>query len=93
MFLRFNRVSFVRCTEEFSDGRKEVLCSALRNRVRLRLEGVVSLRFDCEPSCGRRCRSFALAFSFPLTESRTGTGDGCLFLLEPRASDPKHIKN
>ena len=30
-------------------------------------------------------------FSFPLTCSRTGTGDGRLFLLEPRASDRKPI--
>ena len=34
-----------------------------------------------------------LLFSFLLTVSRTGTGDGCLFVLEPRASDSKHIKN
>ena len=33
-----------------------------------------------------------LALAFHLSDSQTGTGDGCMFLLEPRASDYKHMK-
>ena len=32
-------------------------------------------------------------FSFLLTGCRTSNDDGCLFLLEPRASDLKHTEN
>ena len=34
---------------EISEAWKEVLCTTFRKRVRVWLEGVVSLRFDCEP--------------------------------------------
>ena len=46
--------------------------------------------FRCE-QVGRESRG-PLWFSFPLTGCRTSTCDGCLFLLEPRASDLKHIE-
>ena len=73
--LRFNRVPFVRCVYEFSEGWKEW----------------VSPRFDREPSVEGDAGASPWAFSFLLTICRTGTGDGCMLLLEPRASDSKHI--
>ena len=56
-------------------------------------------------SVGRKgCPTFAVSgwegraevlfgFPFPSTGSRTSTGDGCLFPLEPRASDLQHIED
>ena len=55
------------------------------------LEGVVLPFFGGEP-LGRKCRQLVLVLTFRLLDSRTGTGDGCLFLLEPRASDSKASK-
>ena len=53
-----------------------------------RREGLLSFRLKV----GRRCRSFGLVLTLPLVGRRTSTGDGCLFLLEPRPSDSEHTK-
>ena len=38
---------------------------------------------------GKETPKLVLVRAFRLQDSRTGTGDGCLFLLEPRASGSK----
>ena len=42
---------------------------------------------------GKETPKLVLVLAFHLSVRRTGTGDGCLFLLEPRASDLKPTKN
>ena len=56
-----------------------------------RLEGVVSpLRQRL--ASGKETPKLVLVRAFHLSVSRTGSGDGCLFFLEPRASDLTAIK-
>ena len=92
VFLLFDCVPFVRCVYEFSEGWKEVLGTTFRSRSEAPSERVVSSLFGCGPFRGRRLPKFRFGLLLSFDSSRTSTGDGCLFLLEPRASDLKALK-
>ena len=79
VFLLLDCVPSVRCLCNFLKDRKEVVhvSSKKVGRRCLASEWVVSSRFDRGPFRGRRCRSVALVFSFPLFVSGPSTGDGC----------------
>ena len=87
VFLLFDTVSFVRCVCEFSEGWTEVLGTTFStsNWGSVGMSGFFSFRPWVFP--WKEMRNLCFGFLISSDSSRTSTGEGCLFLLESRASD------